>query len=96
MAAAAVLRLPEQVTFDTVPGLLDQAVAAVAAGAREVDLSDCTYFDSALVALLLELSRRALAAGAQGAPVLRLRSIPPNLRKLVGLYGANELLLERD
>lgn len=89
MADLGSVRLPSQVTFETAPQALETAAGAVAAGARQVDLSGCTEFDSSLLALLLELSRRA------GSSV-RVLGVPPNLRKLAGLYGVDEILFERD
>ena len=91
MAASDGLRLPARVTFETAPAVLESASAALGAGGGEIDLADCTDFDSSLIAVLLELSRRAGAA----AP-LRVRNAPPNLRKLSNLYGVEELLFERD
>lgn len=94
MTEAPILRLPARVAFDTVPALIDQLAAALPAGGGDarVDLSGCTEFDSSLIALLLELRRRMAASSG------RLRAIapPPNLRKLAALYGADELLFERD
>ena len=89
MADASPVRLPARVTFETAPQALEAAAGAVAAGVRQFDLSGCTEFDSSLLALLLELSRRA------GAPV-RVLGVPPNLRKLAALYGVDEILFERD
>lgn len=91
--AARILRLPVRVVFDTVPALLVQADAVLAAGAGdvEVDLSGCAEFDSSLIALLLELRRRR--AGSSG--LLQVTGVPPNLHKLAALYGVDELLLGR-
>jgi len=87
-ARAAVHRLPAQVLFGTVGIALAQASQALADGAREIDLSACTDFDSSLLALLLELHRQGAARG--GAP--RFVAAAPNLRKLAALYGADALL----
>lgn len=94
--ASDVLRLPAQVTLQTAPAVLEAASAALSAGGREVDLSDCADFDSSLIAVLLELSRRAGAGSSAGAAPLRLRNVPSNLRKLATLYGVEELLFERN
>jgi ABC-type transporter Mla MlaB component len=93
MATPEVLRMPAQVTLQTAPAVLEAAAAALAAGGREIDLADCSDFDSSLIAVLLELSRRA---GAGAAAPLGLRNVPPNLRKLAALYGVDELLFERN
>jgi len=95
MATPDVLRMPAQVTLQTAPAVLEAAAAALAGGGREVDLADCTDFDSSLIAVLLELSRRA-GAGTGAAAPLGLRNVPPNLRKLAALYGVEELLFVRD
>lgn len=95
MAASDVLRMPAQVTFQTAPSALEAALAALKAGGREIDLTDCSDFDSSLIAVLLELSRRA-GAVSPSAPPLGLRNVPPNLRKLAALYGVEEILFERD
>ena len=95
MATPEVLRMPAQVTLQTAPAVLEAASAALAAGGREIDLAECSDFDSSLIAVLLELSRRASATSPSAAP-LGLRNVPPNLRKLAALYGVEELLFERD
>ena len=95
MTASDVLRMPARVTFQTAPAVLEAASAALQAGGREIDLADCSDFDSSLIAVLLELSRRTGAASPSAAP-LGLRNVPPNLRKLAALYGVEEILFERD
>lgn len=59
-----------------------------AAGVLDVDLASCTTFDSSVLAVLLELSRQASAAGAR----CRMHHAPAGLRTLAGLYGADTLL----
>lgn len=86
--AAPVHRLPAQVLFTTVGAALAQASRALADGAREIDLSACADFDSSLLALLLQLQREGAARGT----LPRLVGVPPNLRKLAALYGADTLL----
>ena len=86
--AAPVHRLPAQVLFTTVGAALAQASQALADGAREIDLSACADFDSSLLALLLQLQRESAARSV----LLRLVGVPPNLRKLAALYGADMLI----
>jgi phospholipid transport system transporter-binding protein len=86
--ASPVHHLPAQVLFATVGVALAQASRALADGARDIDLSACTDFDSSLLALLLELQRQG---AGRGVPP-RLVGVPPNLRKLAALYGAEALL----
>ena len=91
MDANAVIRLPEKVTFETAPAALEAAAGALGAGTRQVDLAACTEFDSSLIAVLLDLRRRAAAAGGScsiGDP-------PANLRKLAALYGVDGLLFDQ-
>ncbi len=81
-------RLPVRVVFANAAAELAAASQALADGARVFDLSACTDFDSSLLALLLELQRRAAARGV----ATRVVSVPANLRKLAALYGAESLL----
>lgn len=62
----------------------------VARGERAlvVDASALEVYDTATIALLLELRRKAAASGA----VLRLEGAPTTLVQLATLYGVGELL----
>ena len=88
------IALPAEVTFATAPRVLDEAVEAAGAelapgaAALDVDLAACDQFDSSLLAVALELTRRAAVIGAP----CRLHHAPSNLRKLAALYGVDELL----
>lgn len=53
-----------------------------------VDLSDVRHVDSAGVALLLEMKRRALRAGRP----LEFVGVPPQLLGLIGFFGVDTLL----
>ena len=69
-------------------------VLAAAAGLSlpsggEVDLTDVEAVDSAAVAVLLALKRRAAAEGR----TLSFSHIPPVLAALADLYGVNEMLV---
>ncbi len=88
--------LPERITMDTAADALTRIGAASGpdpAGGRhpqpaaplELDLAGLREFDSAALALLIELRR--------GRPQIALRNVPPNLRKLAALYGVDEMLL---
>jgi phospholipid transport system transporter-binding protein len=57
-------------------------------GAGEVDLTDVEGIDSAAVAVLLALKRRA---AGEGRP-LRFVGIPASLASLADLYGVEEIL----
>ena len=83
-----------ELSFATVLKALDGARGALAAGpntastAFEVDLSGVTRADSAGLALLLELSREARAAGRE----LKCLGAPEQLRRLAGFFGVTEVL----
>ena len=91
MTERAVIRFPAKVTFADAPALLARLAPALGAGARDLDLAGCEEFDSSLIGVLLELGRRAVAAGGPGCRVL---NPPPNLRKLAKLYGVDGILLD--
>ena len=81
---------PRQVDFASAVAVLEQAAAAGAAqqGERVYDLSACVRYDSSLLAVLLELVRRAEADGVG----CRFEGADGNLLKLAGLYGVGALL----
>ena len=81
---------PERITFETAPGVLQQFARTLGAGGAEIDLSACREFDSSLIGVLLELSRRASATGRK----VRYRNPSANLRKLAKLYGVEGLLFD--
>lgn len=87
------IALPAEVTFATAVAALEGAARALDEGARggaplEVDLAGCRVADSSLLGVLLELARRAAAAGA----AIRFHGPSDNVRKLAALYGIDELL----
>lgn len=79
-----------ELSFKTAADALDDARAALdgGEGAFEVDLSGVTRADSAALALLLELSRRARARKRE----LRCLGAPEQLRRLAGFFGVTEVL----
>ncbi|WP_273456402.1 STAS domain-containing protein [Nevskia ramosa] len=72
--------------FKHVPQWLDKAKELAAAG--ELDLAGVTRADSAGLALLLELTRRAQALGKP----LQLRNPPAQLVELSRFFGLDTLL----
>lgn len=70
------------------PAVLAQAERYIAAG--ELDLSGVQRVDSAAVALLLELTRRARLTGK----ALRFTGMPSNLVTLVTFFGVDDILIE--
>lgn len=81
------MRLQGELTMSTTPALLKRAGELLAVGS--VDLSSVTTADSSGVAFLLELKRRALAAGKP----LRFDRCPAQLRGLVQFFELEEALL---
>ena len=84
---------PPQVDFANAAAVLGQAAEATAdgQGERVYDLSACVRFDSSLLAVLLELTRRATAEGTG----CRFEGADPNLLRLADLYGVGPLLFAR-
>jgi len=81
-------RFPPVVDFAVANAVLEAAGEAGSGADRVHDLSACQRFDSSLVAVLLELMRRANASGAR----CRFDGASDNLLKLAGLYGVGGLL----
>lgn len=84
------MKLPPTVTMDEAPALAAQLPLQARAGSGElrVDASALAVFDSAAIALLLELRRAAEGAG-RGFQVL---GAPAKLVELARLYGVDALL----
>ncbi len=81
------MQLMGELSIATTPALLEHAGVFVAQGV--VDLSAVTSADSAGVAFLLELKRRAHAAGKP----LRFSHCPPQLAGLVRFFELEPTLL---
>jgi phospholipid transport system transporter-binding protein len=91
-AAPGMFELAGTVGFDDAARLLaegDRAFAPLVA--VEVDLARVTRADSAGLALLIEWSLAARAAGRQ----LRYRNLPPAVVSLAGISDVSELLADR-
>lgn len=67
---------------------LQQGLQAIAAGQKEIDLSQLTTVDSAAVATLLAWKR----AAAERGTALMFHNMPVNLHSLADLYGVSDLL----
>lgn len=78
--------LEGELSFARVPHWLGQADALVSG--PELDLGKVTRADSAGLALLLELSRRARKQGHE----LKLRAAPPQLLQLATFFGLDDVL----
>jgi len=79
-------RLEGELGFATVRAVLGQASTLIASGS--VDLAGVTRVDSAGLALLLELARRARAAGRD----LVFEGADERIVRLARFYGLNEVL----
>lgn len=83
---AAPIAIGESLSFDTVAGILAHGDAVVAAG--ELELGGVRRVDSAGIALLLELTRRAQKAGGR----LRIRGARVQVRDLLRFFAVERLL----
>jgi phospholipid transport system transporter-binding protein len=75
-------------TFAEAGGVLTAAHALPLPPGGEVDLAGVEIFDSAAVAVLVALARRAAGEGR----TLRFTGLPEGLRALANLYGVEEIL----
>lgn len=89
MVAPAVIALPATLTLAEARATLAQLGPQLQAAADPVlDASALRHLDSSALALLLECSRQASAAGRR----LGVHGAPPKLVQLAQLYGVAELL----
>jgi phospholipid transport system transporter-binding protein len=85
------LVLPDSITHSNALACLSslkQAIAGESTASILIDAAPLSRFDSAALAVLLELRRCALQMGRSFA----LQSMPPRLADLARLYGIAELL----
>ena len=86
------LTLPQKVGLSNAPQVLAALSLALEAAPTqaplELDASALLDFDSAVLAVLLECQRRALATGRR----LTLIGAPPKLSELARVYGLTELM----
>ena len=85
-----VLALPAQLTLAEASVCLRQLARGLSEQSTEValDASALTRFDSAALAVLLELRRQSLARGLEFSVL----GLPAPLASLAALYGVSELL----
>ena len=90
-ASEAGLRVEGDLTFATVTALLNASspLFASGAGGGEVDLSGVGRADSAGLALLIEWSRLARAAGYE----LRFQAVPAQMQAIAAASGLTDILL---
>ncbi len=89
MGSPTAIRLPATLTLGEARATLAQLAPQLQATADPVlDASDLHTLDSSALALLLECSRQAAAAGRR----LRVVGAPPKLVQLARLYGVDPLL----
>ena len=91
-AAGEVLTLEGALSFETLPGVLEQSAEYVARSdlpeRLTIDFANITHVDSSAVALLLEWRREARRLGK----ALEFVNLPANLLALAELYGVVELI----
>jgi phospholipid transport system transporter-binding protein len=87
-----VLALTGALSFDTLPGVLEESATFTARtdlpDRLVIDFAAITAVDSSAVALLLEWRREAQRLGKK----LEFVNLPPNLLALATLYGVAELI----
>jgi len=86
-----VLPLPAELTRAQAGACLQTLTAGLqseAAGLLVIDATALARFDSAALAVLLEVRRQALAVGK----TIAIRGMPERLRELAALYGIAALL----
>jgi phospholipid transport system transporter-binding protein len=83
------LRIAGPVNLNTMGAVLGEARQLMTADITVLDVGDVTEVDSSLIALLLELTRSARAAGRS----LVISRPTAGLASLAGLYGVDTLLL---
>jgi len=84
------LRLPATLTHAQATAQLAQwstQLGSLQGDPLTLDCADLQHFDSAALALLLELGRRARAQGSR----LQLRAVPARLHDLAVVYGLESL-----
>jgi len=84
------LSLPATLTHAHATAQLAQwenQLASLGAGPLAVDCSALQHFDSAALALVLELARRARANGS----AFQLRAVPQRLHDLAAVYGLDAI-----
>ena len=90
--AGEVLALTGELSFETIPQVLEESAAYVARtdlpDRLTIDFAGITAVDSSAVALLLEWRREALRL----RKVLEFVNLPANLLALATLYGVAELI----
>ena len=82
------LRVSGALTLATVAAALEQGNAAIAEGARTIDLGEVGELDSSALALLLAWLREAKRKGR----ALEFANLPQGLTTIASLYGVAELL----
>ncbi len=82
------LRLQGEVTFNTLTGLIAQLEKMLTGEVVEFNCSEVTKADSSTIALLLY----ALQLAHQNKSTLKIVAATDNIKKLLKLYGLEELL----
>jgi phospholipid transport system transporter-binding protein len=83
-------RFDGALTFDDATAVLEQAAALPLPASGVVDMAGLMHADSAALAVLLELKRRAAAEGKR----LSFAAFPPMLESLARVYGIEDLFAQ--
>ena len=83
-----IMRVSGALTLASVAAELEQGKAAIAEGARSVDLAQVVELDSSALALLLAWLREAKRLGRD----LAFTNLPQGLTTIAQLYGVADLL----
>ena len=75
-------------TFDDAAGVLEASRAIALPDTGVVDMSGLTHADSAALAVVIALKRRAAAEGR----MLAIEGMPPSLHSLALAYGVEDLI----
>lgn len=82
------LSLPQELTHDSAPRVLQESMSRVDGGETAIDCGALTRFDSAALAVLLALRRHAARRGI----ALTVHNLPDGLASLADVYGISSLL----
>lgn len=87
--APGVVRLAGEIDFSVTPRVRERLLEIVGAAPAEIvlDMAELSYIDSSGLALLIELRKSLIEAGR----AVRIRTISPQVRKLLNLTQLGEL-----
>lgn len=87
-ASAGSWQFAGSLVFDDAAGVLEASRGLVLPESGRVDMSGLTHADSAALAVVIALKRRAVAEGRK----LAIEGLPSSLHSLAVVYGVEDLL----